>query len=564
MIRSLEQYYKNVLDKGISNLDDIDVNTLVKEYQENSEKVNNSLTKDLEFLLELIVGVAVLCENKNTFITKIFNLDETSQLVLKDMVEHVMQRVYDIEEEDYEEEDEGEEENSHGHNVDQDRSDDLLLVAQEAITELKRDKEQLLEKVNHIENENNRLRQDVERYKELEFERSVNQDNDRSRAQQDLDRQKTLQHALDELQARYDHKLSEFTNLEEELVSAKRQLEEHAHIRSKLEVDLLQLQDSMEVLEEKSSRLTKAEATISKYQEKIETLNNMKQQNLELEQKLEDSHARIQDLEISVSTSQSTSRVSDKLKDQIVVLERKNFELHDELGMKNDDLSKLQNSCKELEDAKKRHEQDLVDAMAKLELVEEELQEMKMHDKGVSENTAVLKDKVRKLEDELRKSRASANISSATATTSQVQDNSDSTLLIEELRNDLEICEATKKERENLLLRVRKELAQAKQELSRTQQDLVKANEHVSLLENSTAKSDEGHVKELETQLAIKVNAVLHLEELLKESKATCSKLEHDKEKLEIFAKRSLTSFKDKYMTALQRYKEEKSKLDEK
>ena len=46
------------------------------------------------------------------------------------------------------------------------------------------------------------------------------------------------------------------------------------------------------------------------------------------------------------------------------------------------------------------------------------------------------------------------------------------------------------------------------------------------------------------------------------ESETKLNKAEHDKEKLEIFAKRSLTNFKEKYMAALQRYKSEKNALE--
>ena len=60
----------------------------------------------------------------------------------------------------------------------------------------------------------------------------------------------------------------------------------------------------------------------------------------------------------------------------------------------------------------------------------------------------------------------------------------------------------------------------------------------------------------------MKANTLKHLEELLKDSETKLNKAEHDKEKLEIFAKRSLTNFKDKYMAALQRYKSEKTALE--
>ena len=47
-------------------------------------------------LIELIVGVAVMCEDKATFIQHIFDLDDISQVVLKELIEQVLHRVVDI------------------------------------------------------------------------------------------------------------------------------------------------------------------------------------------------------------------------------------------------------------------------------------------------------------------------------------------------------------------------------------------------------------------------------------------------------------------------------------
>ena len=44
-------------------------------------------------LLELIVGAAVMCDRKATFIQAIFRLDHISQTVLKGMVEHAIDRM---------------------------------------------------------------------------------------------------------------------------------------------------------------------------------------------------------------------------------------------------------------------------------------------------------------------------------------------------------------------------------------------------------------------------------------------------------------------------------------
>lgn len=134
--------------------------------------------------------------------------------------------------------------------------------------------------------------------------------------------------------------------------------------------------------------------------------------------------------------------------------------------------------------------------------------------------------------------------------------------MVDVLKAELEVSQAAKKEREEALLASKKQLAETSHELKRA---LAVAEELRSkAATQQTSQAQQANTKELETQLAIKVNALFHLEELLKESETKLNKTEHDKDKLEIFAKRSLTSFKDKFMTALQRYKAEKAGLEEK
>jgi hypothetical protein len=47
--------------------------------------------------VELVVGVAVMCESKAVFIRNIFLLNSDSQTVLKELVEHVLGRATDLE-----------------------------------------------------------------------------------------------------------------------------------------------------------------------------------------------------------------------------------------------------------------------------------------------------------------------------------------------------------------------------------------------------------------------------------------------------------------------------------
>jgi hypothetical protein len=569
LLRMLEEYYKSVLEKGISDLEDIDVTAIVKDHDE-----------DMLFsLLEIIGGVAVLCEDKSEFIQHIFSMDESSQLVLKEMIEHVMQRVYDLEEEEDEEEEEEEEEDEEEEEENDDSGqgsavNELLVVAQEAITELKSEKQQLLQSVSDLTADNDTLRQELDKIKELEFQKDVTRDNDRSRAEANANAQSNLQQSLDEIQTKLTNTLAENEHLKQELESTSRQLEEHEHIRARLEVEALQMSDEIDLARDKTLKLAKAEAAIEKYQQKMEGLTVLKSQNKELEQNLDKYLEQIHELETASKTTQSTTKMVEKYKDKSVVLERERFEAISALEMKDDELVRMQTELKQAIASKNSMEEDLVSATTQLEMVESELAESREKQQGgdsggMFETPAALKEKIRHLETELRTQASNAKDTSkdtddseSAQSQAQSQSGQEVAYMIDVLKTELEVSQTAKKEREDSLVTVKRQLAESNHELKKA----LVAVEDASKTQRSAQdiQMQQANTKELETQLAIKVNALMHLEDLLKESETNLNKTTHDKEKLEIFAKRSLTSFKDKYMTALQRYKAEKTGLEEK
>lgn len=110
--RLLDGYYKTVLGKRID-MTAIDVNKigfLHDNYECIYVYIDPSIcfivmpfvivteedTDDLVNLLELVIGAAVMCEEKATFIRNIFLLNHSAQAMLKSMVERVLRRVEDI------------------------------------------------------------------------------------------------------------------------------------------------------------------------------------------------------------------------------------------------------------------------------------------------------------------------------------------------------------------------------------------------------------------------------------------------------------------------------------
>ncbi|CAE7669769.1 unnamed protein product, partial [Symbiodinium microadriaticum] len=185
---------------------------------------------------------------------------------------------------------------------------------------------------------------------------------------------------------------------------------------------------------------------------------------------------------------------------------------------------------------------------------------------GVFESPAALKEKIKQLELELRVARresaAAGDGVAGQGGSGLASAAEESSVAIEMLQAELDDTRAAKREREDALLATKKELAEAQHDLRKA----LSAQEEAERTGGSAAAKNsadaESKVRELEQQLALKANTLKHLEGLLMESETKLNKAEHDKEKLEIFAKRSLTNFKEKYMAALQRYKNEKNALE--
>lgn len=101
-------------------------------------------------LLELIVGAAVMCDRKATFIQAIFRLDHISQTVLKGMVEHAIDRmkVYPPVEDD--EEDGKQTAMEHEHAGRGDPSEELIR-ARETVRHLQDERNSLLSLVSELQ-----------------------------------------------------------------------------------------------------------------------------------------------------------------------------------------------------------------------------------------------------------------------------------------------------------------------------------------------------------------------------------------------------------------------------
>jgi len=307
-------------------------------------------------LLELVIGAAVMCDNKGDFISRIFALDQDSQVVLKQMIESVMARVTNVTDALSERDEFGVGSVGAG-----DESEDLVR-AQELARHLQEERAKLLREVESLE------RGRVSMQLELETSRaqvhslqqllhSETADNaaseSRSSGASSLAAQATLQAELEELRRELDLQTVENANLKTSLKTAQQRSEAAREVQAKLEMELHQMTDELDVSRDKAQKLAKAEATIDKYQKKLEEMVILKKQNKEYSDKLESYFDKIQELESGAKSIGTLNKLVEQYRDKAVELEREKFEAQSALELSAHEVRRLQGDMDAAHEAKR-------------------------------------------------------------------------------------------------------------------------------------------------------------------------------------------------------------------
>eukprot|EP00604_Paraphysomonas_vestita_P002219 CAMPEP_0174819290 /NCGR_PEP_ID=MMETSP1107-20130205/2422_1 /TAXON_ID=36770 /ORGANISM="Paraphysomonas vestita, Strain GFlagA" /LENGTH=557 /DNA_ID=CAMNT_0016032487 /DNA_START=414 /DNA_END=2087 /DNA_ORIENTATION=- len=414
---------------------------------------------------------------------------------------------------------------------------------------------------------NSTLKAEIETLKEAEFRRDVNKDSDRSRAEAAANVQSHMKVQIEELRAQVSKLNADLENYKYENQSLTKRLEDNEEIRTRLEVEALQMADELDVARDKAQKLTKAEGTIEKYQKKLEAMTALKNENKQLEETIDKYLEQIHELEAAKNSAASTAKLIEKYKDKSVVLERERFEATTALEMKEEELRRLQRDLEDAIEGKKFIEDEVTALRQQVELLQNAESERSSGFGVFDESPAVLKEKIRKLEVEIRvlKKNEAAGGSVNVTHISTDNNSANSSYIreleekIQQLESDMEILQASKKEREDSLIATKKQLSEAQSDLKKAWASLEDAEKSES---RNSIKVDK--YREMEQQLKLKAETLTHMENRWKESESKLAKMEHDKEKLENFAKKSLANFKDKYLAIIQKNKSDKSVLEQK
>lgn len=560
LLRMIDEYYRTILHKRVLGIDDIDA-TLISKPPHNIDEII--------LLVELMVGVAVMCENKAAFIQNIFALRPVDQSVLKGIIEQVMQRIETVD-------------IINSGQITTEQESEAFLRQEDIIRHLQLERENLSAELQTLRRLNDSLTcQGLSmktRIAQYENEKEAEDRSDRARDVLTATRAESLQEALDDAQRELDIRQVACDALRSDVSKLAQKLDLSMQKHAKLEMENHQLSDELDVARDKAIKLAKAEAQIDKYQKRLEDLVLLKKENKELVEKLDQYIDKIHELESANKNQSSMQNIIEQYKDKAVEMERHKFEAVSALQMHQHEYQRMERELEDLVEGKKFLEEELSSVRAELEqhmAVAAELNSSSfdcMDSPARSsaqildtESVTSLREKVKLLEIELREAHKTKKLSSVSNTDFDAGSEADSTVSIKTLsaelamiRAELEITSSAKIEREEMLIASKKTISELQLELNKMSRAVkdVERNE-LQFQTNISA------LKELEQKLALSENTLKLLEGNMKEKEGLVNRLEQDKSKLETFSKSTLFAFKEKYMKALKGINDEKKCLEE-
>lgn len=485
VLHHIVDYYKGPLGKHIDT-SYIDIDAITKGDNNND---NTAYDDTIIKLVELILGVAVMCDDKAIYISKIFELDLNSQKVLKQLIEKVMAYVEPVDKDNSNY-------NNDNHNSNNDDDDDLVR-ANEMIKHLQEERQDLINRnqeyelmINSLQDTNNNFSTQIYKYeKEIEI---LHQNNNTNTVISATNNAITTE--LEEVTRQLDIKAVELEALKHDYDNEKKTVLMLKDIQARNESELQQLHDEIDLARVNSSKLTKVEVENEKLKKRLEEIITLKKDNQTLNQTLDEYLDKIRDLEIASKGSGNLQKMIDHYKDKLIEGETKNFELISS----NEMLTKeLEQERKERIDEKKRYNDDKLHLQNQIEQFKQLFAEK--DEKSINLNENISSEEIDLLKHELSKS---------------------------------------KKLFENSILESHRKIEELETEIEK-----LKENSNLSSIGQVSA-----NIKELEQKISQYNNTIQLLENKLKEKEGNINKLEQEKSKLHSFFEQTFTNFKEKHL----------------
>lgn len=426
------------------------------------------------------------------------------------------------------------------------------------LSHLQSERQSLLNEVRTLEKQNESLKTEVSKLREKttisEQERDAIDGGDKLRSEAAESNNMKLQKEVDELKREIDLKLVENDNVKAELRSAMQRLEASREIQAKLEMENHHQADELDLARDKLGKLAKAEQSVERYQKKLEEMIAIKKQNKELSEKMDQYLDKIHDLESTNKSLSNTSRMIEQYKNRAVELEREKFEAISTAHIYEQQMQQLTSDAQKEKEIKHKLQDEIDNLRTQLHSAHENEHNISADGLDLEEievdSVPKLREKVKDLE---RKLKSASLLQGSSSEGDGATSVSTGEVLV--LRQELEDLRVIKKEREDALVEAKRKNLEKEHEISKLRRTL----------EESTQNAESGlALKDIQHKFAAASSTINMLQEKLKEKETNIHRLERDKEKLENYAKRSLSAFKDKFMTVLQNLRDEKRDLEQK
>mmetsp|Transcript_407 Transcript_407/g.901 ORF Transcript_407/g.901 Transcript_407/m.901 type:complete len:654 (+) Transcript_407:157-2118(+) len=537
LLRNLETYYHNDLNKTTDLFATIDVSAIAKE--SDADGIAN--------LVELVAAAAVQCENRAEIVPRIMSMSPAGQVEMKGVIESSMGRLQDRgggdddDDEDYDDgsaggvgsAEPGIDFDSDDYDSDGDGGADPSTSMSAMFSAAEHDIDAAMADLDgeaaamsgdaaaagkaELVKERDELRMSLQ---DARRELAAHKSQASIMAEEQESAERKLRALAEDLQERLGRRQEELSAAEEDLSRTRRAREDAEARVADLQEKCATLADELDVASAKASQLAKAEATVVAYRKRLEAAGSMNQQMTEMENQAEGYLRQIMELEADAKKLPGLQNTVEDLQNKVTKFEKERLAAEDDVRSKTTEVTKLKGELASAESAKKMFEEELTTLKAQQE--HSAMDDLTNDVSGMSmtsaKSVAEAKEKALRLEIENKK---------------------------------------LKEQMEEMQTKQAAELAQATAEAEAAAAAAVAA----AAASNSSAEAAAAPPAVSSLELARLKGRVAQLEKDLKQKEAEKAKLGSDKEKLEAYTKKTLSKFQEKYLVALQ---ECKAKLKEK
>lgn len=337
VVRNLEEYFLSVLNKRLDLSDKVDIGLIAR--HENSERVQAH--DQIVTLFSFIAAAAVQCEDNSVFVSRIMNMAQDKQMVMKELIENALGGL----------EEEGGGVDDQNSESDSDDDEELDFNGSQSML------------VNLLEEKLNLANAEIEKLQE------------KNNSEELLAANEKLRLFAEDLQERLQESELELTENEKELAKSKRSVEElSSKVASLLESNKL-LEDEMSVANSQVAQLRKAEASVLTYRKKLEDAALTTQQMQELEDQSATYLRQIVDLENSVKTIPALKKTVAEYSLKLQQYEKQQEDSAGNDEAKDAELINIRNQLKAVVSSKKILEEELARVQHEAEEAERERNE---------------------------------------------------------------------------------------------------------------------------------------------------------------------------------------------